>query len=75
MNLQKASPAALEVIKVSLKLKPATLWASLMFLYVYVDYFHLFMPSKIEDILEGTWPHRRVQTKLFDEIKYYLRYD
>ena len=44
---------ALEDIKVSLKLRLATLWASLMFLYIYVDYFHLYMPGKIADILKG----------------------
>ena len=49
MNTQKT----VEDIKVSLKLKLATLWASLMFLYIYVDYFALYMPGKIEDILKG----------------------
>jgi hypothetical protein len=44
---------ALDDIKVSLKLKLATLWASFMFLYSYVDYFHLYMPGSIKDILEG----------------------
>jgi Family of unknown function (DUF6326) len=43
----------LEDFKVSLKLKLATLWASLMFLYIYVDYFHLYMPGKIGDIQTG----------------------
>lgn len=47
-------PNALEEIKVSLKLKLAALWASLMFLYIYVDHFHLFMPDKIEDIMNGS---------------------
>ena len=49
MNTQKA----LEDIKVSLKLKLATLWASFMFLYIYVDYFHLYMPGSLEDMLAG----------------------
>lgn len=40
----------LECFKVSLNLKLAALWASLMFLYIYVDYFHLYMPGKIEHI-------------------------
>ena len=40
-------------MKVSLKLKLAALWAGLMFLYIYVDYFALYMPGKIEDILKG----------------------
>lgn len=42
-----------EDIKVSLKLKLALLWASFMFLYIYVDYFALYMPGKIDDILKG----------------------
>ena len=53
MNTQKTPQNALEDIKVSLKLKLATLWVSLMFLITYLDYFHLYMPNKIEDILTG----------------------
>lgn len=53
MNTLKTTQNALEDIKVSLKLKLATLWASLMFLIIYLDYFHLYMPSKIEDIQTG----------------------
>ncbi len=49
MNSQKT----LEDIKASLELKLATLWASFMFLYIYVDYFALYMPGKIDDILKG----------------------
>ena len=53
MNAQKTQQNALEEIKVSLKLKLAALWASFMFLYIYVDYFHLFMPGSLEDLLAG----------------------
>lgn len=49
MNTQN-SP---EDVKVNVKLKLASLWTSLMFLIIYVDYFHLYMPRKIEDILKG----------------------
>ncbi|TAH27299.1 MAG: hypothetical protein EAZ07_01700 [Cytophagales bacterium] len=49
MNTQNV----LEDIKVSVKLKLASLWASFMFLYIYVDYFALYMPNKIDDILKG----------------------
>ena len=52
MNTQKTVQSALEDIKVSLKLKLATLWTSFMFLYIYVDHFAIFMPDKIEDILK-----------------------
>jgi hypothetical protein len=45
--------SALEDIKVNVKLKLAVLWASFMFLYIYVDYFHLYMPGSVQDILAG----------------------
>jgi len=47
------SPTVLEDTEVNVKLKLAALWASFMFLYIYVDYFHLFMPGSIEDLLAG----------------------
>ncbi|MDP3923452.1 MAG: DUF6326 family protein [Hydrogenophaga sp.] len=50
MNLPQR---ALEDVKVNVKLKLATLWVSFMFLYIYVDYFHLYMSGSIEDILAG----------------------
>ena len=53
MNTQNTPQNALEDIKVSLKLKLAALWTSFMFLYIYVDYFHLYMPNTIKDILAG----------------------
>lgn len=43
----------LQDFKVNLRMKFATLWASFMFLYIYVDYFHLYMPGKIEEIQSG----------------------
>ena len=53
MNTQKTPQNALEDITVSIKPKLATLWASFMFLYIYVDYFHLYMPGSLKDILAG----------------------
>jgi Family of unknown function (DUF6326) len=41
----------LEDIRVNMKL--AALWTALMFLYIYVDYFHLYMPGSIKDLLAG----------------------
>lgn len=49
MSVQKN----LEDIKVNVKLKLASLWGSFMFLYIYVDYFALYMPNKIDDITKG----------------------
>lgn len=54
MNARESAQNSLEDIKVSLKLKLASLWASFMFLYVYVDHFSFYMPGKIDDILIGT---------------------
>jgi Family of unknown function (DUF6326) len=53
MNTQKSQQNTLEDINVCVNLKLATLWASFMFLYIYVDYFHLYMPSRLDDILKG----------------------
>ncbi len=44
---------ALVDIKVNVKVKLAALWTSLMFLIIYIDYFHLYMPSMIDDIQKG----------------------
>jgi hypothetical protein len=40
-------------IKVPVKIKLASLWTSFMFFYAYVDYFHLYMPGTVENILKG----------------------
>ena len=53
MNSQKAPQKALEDIKVNVKLKLAAAWTSFMFLYIYVDYFHLYMPGSLQDMLSG----------------------
>jgi hypothetical protein len=53
MYTNKVVSNSLEDIKVSLKVKLATLWASLMFFIIYLDYFHLYMPGKIADIQAG----------------------
>lgn len=39
--------------KVSVRLLLAALWTSFMFLYIYVDYFHLYMPGALQDMLAG----------------------
>jgi Family of unknown function (DUF6326) len=51
MKTQKTPQNVLEDMRVTMKL--AALWASLMFLYIYVDYFHLYMPGSIKDLLAG----------------------
>lgn len=47
---------ALDDIKVHVKLKLSSLWAALMFCFVYGDYFGLYVPGKLKGMLEGAGP-------------------
>ena len=38
---------------ISVRAKLAAAWASLMFLVIYIDYFHLFQPGEIDEIRDG----------------------
>jgi hypothetical protein len=42
-----------EDIKINIKLKLAALWTSLMFCYVYGDFFSLFVPGRIQNLING----------------------
>lgn len=44
---------ALKEFPLSVNLKLAALWSNFMFLYIYVDYLHLYMPNSLEDMLAG----------------------
>jgi hypothetical protein len=48
--------ATLDDIKIHVKLKLSALWASLMFCYVYGDYFGLYKPGKLQGMLDGNGP-------------------
>ena len=45
---------ALEDIKVPVRYKLSAMWASVMFCYIYVDYFELYVPGKLQGMLDGT---------------------
>jgi len=63
MNESRQAKRELEDVKVHVKLKLAALWASLMFMYVYVDVIGFFRPGFIEDILAGrVWQFEITQT-------------
>ena len=53
MRTPKDSPSPLENTHVPVQLKLAAAWTSFMFLYIYVDYFALYKPGFIDDILVG----------------------
>lgn len=43
----------MEDIKVNIKIKLSALWTSLMFCYVYGDYFELYVPNKVKGLVDG----------------------
>lgn len=45
--------ARLEDFKAPVQLKLSALWASVMFLYVYGDYFNMYTPGKLEKMAAG----------------------
>ena len=51
MSAQKTKQNLVEDLRLNMKL--ASLWASFMLLYIYVDYFHLYMPGSLKDMLAG----------------------
>jgi hypothetical protein len=48
--------AALDDIKVHVRLKLSALWTALMFCYIYGDYFGLYVPGKLQGMLNGEGP-------------------
>jgi hypothetical protein len=50
--------------KINVKLKLAALWASVTFCYIYGDYFELYVPKKVESLIDGS-SNLDSPTKLF----------
>lgn len=53
MNSMKKAGTALEDIRIHVKLKISALWVSVMFCYIYADYFGLYVPGALQRMLEG----------------------
>ncbi len=53
MNAMKKTAALLDDMKIHVKIKIAGLWASVMFCYIYGDYFGLYQPGALKDMLAG----------------------
>jgi hypothetical protein len=52
-SVNTASAGTLQDARMPVQAKLAAAWTSFMFLYIYVDYFHLYKPGVIDDILAG----------------------
>jgi hypothetical protein len=46
----------LEDLKIQVRLKLFALWCSVMFFYIYGDYFELYQPGKLQGMLAGALP-------------------
>ena len=53
MNSNKTNTSDFEDFKVNVKIKLSALWVSVMFCYVYGDYFSLYVPKTIEGFING----------------------
>jgi len=63
VDTEKKTGTILEDVKVNVKIKLSLLWATLMFIYLYVDFFGLFQPGALETILAGkVWVFEITQT-------------
>ncbi|MEP7068065.1 MAG: DUF6326 family protein [Usitatibacter sp.] len=53
MGSVKKSGAPLVDARLDVKIKLSALWASVMFCYIYADYFGLYVPGALADMLKG----------------------
>ncbi|MEG0849473.1 MAG: DUF6326 family protein [Flavobacterium sp.] len=53
MNDKEKSVSDFEDFKVNIKIKLSALWTSVMFCYIYGDYFSLYVPKKVADFISG----------------------
>lgn len=53
MDVIKNRGTTLEDSRVNVKIKLAALWASVMFCYIYADYFGLYVPGALQSMLQG----------------------
>jgi len=53
MTIRTTTPSLLDNPPIPVQAKLAAAWTSFMFLYIYVDYYHLYKPGIIDDIRAG----------------------
>lgn len=55
MNSRQTPKSTLEDFKINVKIKLSALWVSVMLCYLYGDFFTLFLPHRIENMMNGQW--------------------
>ncbi|KFF11460.1 DUF6326 family protein [Flavobacterium hydatis] len=53
MSAKEINTGGFEDFKVNVRIKLSALWASVMFCYIYGDYFSLYVPNKIQGFVSG----------------------
>lgn len=53
MNSSRTNTSDVEDLKINIKIKLSALWASVTFFYIYGDYFELYVPNKVQGIING----------------------
>jgi hypothetical protein len=53
MNAGERDATALDDVKIHVRIKLSALWASVMFCYIYGDYFGLYKPGALQSMLDG----------------------
>ena len=61
MNSENKTATILEDPKINIKIKLSGLWVATMFLFIYVDYFGLYIPGVMGKIIEGEVAHTGIQ--------------
>jgi hypothetical protein len=56
MMVDERNAMAFVDIKIHVRFKLFALWTSVMFFYIYGDYFELYQPGKLQDMLSGRMP-------------------
>jgi hypothetical protein len=53
MNMDRQKPGSLKNVEVNSNIKLAFLWTAVTFLYIYGDYFELYIPKKVAGLISG----------------------
>jgi hypothetical protein len=53
MNSNNTNKSDFEDIKVNIKIKLSALWTAVTLCYLYGDYFELYVPKKVEELISG----------------------
>jgi hypothetical protein len=53
MSTKEINTSGFEDFKVNVRIKLSALWVSVMFCYIYGDYFSLYVPNKIQGFISG----------------------